>query len=191
MEFLKTPKLWDKWFDEVEDIAAYQWIDIQEYLNFTKGHTVEIAAGGGRFTKFLIEESESVTAVDLNEYAIERLKNRFEDITVIQNDGKSLKGVKKADYVFSFDSMVHFPKDVVFAYLKEIYRILKPNGTAFLHVSNLNEADEDITKNAHWRAEGSAYIFADKAKEIGFSEVNVKLWDWEIENLDCFLMLKK
>jgi hypothetical protein len=37
----------------------------------------------------------------------------------------------------SSHSMVHFPPIAIDSYLKEIYRILRPGGTAFLHHSNL------------------------------------------------------
>lgn len=194
IEFLKTPDMWDKWFDEVEDVADFQWLSLQPFLHYSKGHTVEIAAGGGRFTKFLIDISKKVTAVDVNDYAVKRLENRFGDsVKVIKNNGKDLKAIKSnsVNFVFSFDSMVHFSSELVFGYIDEIYRVLKPECTAFIHLSNLQVGDEDIRLNPHWRAIGGAELFKGYAKDAGFFEADVILWDWEIENLDCLLLLKK
>jgi len=191
IDFLKTPDLWDKWFDEVEHVAESQWLQIQPFLLYEKGHTVEIAAGGGRFTKYLIEISDTVTAVDLNQYAIDRLKKRFKGITIKKNNGKDLKGIKEADFVFSFDSMVHFDHELVFGYIDEVYRVLNKGGRAFLHLSNLTQGNTDITKNPHWRAIGGAELFADYAKRLGFEMVDVIEWDWGVKSLDCILRLQK
>lgn len=105
-------------------------------------HVLEIACGFGRWTQFLKDECEHLTAVDLAEHCVEACKRRFVDatnITYVVNDGSSLEFVPDSsiDFVFSFDSLVHADRGAIEAYLAQLPRILAPDGAAFLHHSNL------------------------------------------------------
>jgi hypothetical protein len=66
------------------------------------------------------------------------------------NDGKSLDMVPdgSVDFVFSFDSLVHAEEDVIEAYLGQLARKLTPNGTGFMHHSNIGKFQ------AHFRFSG-------------------------------------
>ena len=108
-------------------------------------HTIlEIAPGFGRWTQFLAGMCERLILVDLSEKCIAACRQRFRDATHIEyhvNDGRSLAFIAdgSVDFVFTFDSLVHVDADVVEAYLGEINRILKHDGTGFIHHSNLAE----------------------------------------------------
>jgi SAM-dependent methyltransferase len=196
LEFAKTPLLWDEWFDRVEHEAIPQWNKfVKPYIPSKLGHTLEIAAGGGRFTEILYRMTDSMAAYDMNDYAIKRLKKRFFDgsVAVYKNDGKHLDYTpnESIDFVFSFDSMVHFDKEIVFAYIDEIHRVLKSGGQAFLHLSNLTEGDKEIKNNPHWRALGGMENFVQYCFEKDF-KVEVRMLDWiPNNNLDCILLITK
>jgi SAM-dependent methyltransferase len=103
---------------------------------------VEIGCGHGRWTEFLRSRSERLVAVDLAESCVAACATRFADdpaVTVRRTDGRSLDDVAdgSVDLVFSFDSLVHADLGVMDAYLGEAARVLAPDGTAFLHHSNL------------------------------------------------------
>ena len=102
---------------------------------------LEIAPGFGRWTHFLLEHCETLTAVDVAPKCTESCRERFADYPQARfetNDGQSLPMVEdeSIDFAFSFDSLVHVESDVLSGYLTELARTLKPGGVAFLHHSN-------------------------------------------------------
>lgn len=102
---------------------------------------LEIACGFGRWTQFLKEHCDQLTAVDLSEKCIDACRERFdgdERLRFITNDGTTVPEVADAsiDFVFSFDSLVHVDQATISAYLGELRRVLKPEGVAFIHHSN-------------------------------------------------------
>ncbi|HWA29271.1 MAG TPA: class I SAM-dependent methyltransferase [Lacunisphaera sp.] len=106
------------------------------------GTILEIACGFGRWTHYLKDSCQKLIAVDLVEKCVEACKVRFADsnhISYFVNDGKSLDFVAdgSVDFVFSFDSLVHVEPEVIKTYVSQLPRILRKNGTAFIHHSNL------------------------------------------------------
>jgi ubiquinone/menaquinone biosynthesis C-methylase UbiE len=81
-------------------------------------------------------------AIDLSEQCIAACRQRFEaaaHVSFYCNDGKSLAVVddESVDFVFSFDALPLVDQSTIEAYLTQLPRVLKPNGVAFLHHSNL------------------------------------------------------
>lgn len=106
------------------------------------GTVVEIACGFGRWTRFLKERCERLYAIDLSRACVEASSARFaadRHVSCHITDGKSLAMVpdKSVDFVFSFDSLVHADAIVLDAYISQLPRILKKDGVAFIHHSNL------------------------------------------------------
>jgi ubiquinone/menaquinone biosynthesis C-methylase UbiE len=102
---------------------------------------LEIAPGFGRWTEFLLEHCDTLTAVDVASKCVEGCRERFAHYPQARfetNDGQSLPMVEEEsiDFAFSFDSLVHVESDVLIGYLAELARTLKPEGVAFLHHSN-------------------------------------------------------
>jgi SAM-dependent methyltransferase len=103
---------------------------------------VEIAPGFGRWSQFLIGQADDYVGVDLTPKCVEACRERFGDsrhARFVVTDGLSLPTVAdgSADFIFSFDSLVHVQIEVLAAYLREIARTLSPEGAAFIHHSNL------------------------------------------------------
>jgi SAM-dependent methyltransferase len=103
---------------------------------------VEIGCGHGRWTGFLADRYEHVTAFDLAPGCVEVCRVRFSErpgVRVSVCDGASLPGVedRSVDLVFSFDSLVHADRVAIDGYLAECARVLTTDGLAFLHHSNL------------------------------------------------------
>jgi SAM-dependent methyltransferase len=106
------------------------------------GTVLEIAPGFGRWTGYLAGLADRVVAVDLTERCVVACRERFADdprVEIHQNDGRSLPMVGDAsvDFAFSFDSLVHAESGVLGAYMGELARVLKPDGVAFVHHSNI------------------------------------------------------
>jgi len=105
---------------------------------------LEIACGYGRWTQFLESRCERLLVVDLSEECVAACRQRFTERTHLEyfvNDGRSLDmiGDASVDFVFSFDSLVHADAGVLQAYVTHLGRVLRPEGAAFLHHSNLGE----------------------------------------------------
>jgi SAM-dependent methyltransferase len=113
---------------------------VRDYLH---GAVVEIAPGYGRWTDFVRQHCDSLVGIDLTDRCVEHCRERFSAdprLRFVTNDGQSLPTVLdgSVDFVFSCDSLVHVDAETVKSYVAEIRRVLKPNGAAFVHHSNLH-----------------------------------------------------
>jgi len=111
------------------------------------------------------------------------------------------------DFVFSFDSLVHCDAYIIESYLREISRVLKPDGTVFLHHSNLASYKTNYPRalkralytlgllpHEMFRASDvSATIFKKLTEQSGLSCVNQETVTWTIKRflLDCFSTTSK
>jgi SAM-dependent methyltransferase len=114
---------------------------------------LEIAPGYGRWSKYLIDASETYIGVDLAESCVARCRERFKNTSrasFYSNDGRSLPMVtdNSVDFIFSFDSLVHVEEDAIRDYIREFARILAAEGIAFIHHSNLGAYGAEL-----WRSE--------------------------------------
>ena len=136
---------WSGYYAGVEPLAKKDWKNIiSPRINQSNLHSVlEISPGGGRFSEIFRHKVRSYIGIDINAPAIEILRTqRFVNASHMQfytNDGHSMPMVQNNSitFVFSFDSMVHFPPKAVVSYIAEIARVLRPGGTAWLHHGNL------------------------------------------------------
>ena len=186
---------------------------IRSYLPAAR--IVEIAPGYGRWTQFLILEAERLWAADILESCIiacNKRFSRFAHASFFLNDGASLSCVAdgEADFIFSFDSLVHAEADTIEAYLREIGRKLSKDGVAFMHHSNLGEYPVQawlsgipklraglrwlglLEKRCHWRGKS---VTAAKVEEIarghGLQCISQELVNWSTRRalIDCFTTL--
>lgn len=167
---------------------------------------LEIACGWGRWTKFLLNETQEYFGFDISKPGIESCQNRYlfevsnNKANFYLNDGKSLSQIQdnSIDFIFSFDSLVHVNMDAIESYLTEAQRVLTDKGRMFIHHSNMMEYEKvldvhDVTNNPHGR---SPYVNAKGvntlAKNIGLNIVSQEKICWQSSVLnDCFTMLSK
>lgn len=159
---------------------------------------VDIAAGRGRNTRKLLKRADLVWCVDINPENIAALEDEFRNdprVTVLQTDGISLQGIEdiSLDLAFSFDSMVHFDVPVVLAYVEECYRVLQPDGHAFLHFSNHTaNPGGDFRTNPHWRNFMGTALFGHLAIRAGFEVISLYTVPWGgVPDLDGIALLHK
>jgi SAM-dependent methyltransferase len=105
---------------------------------------LEIAPGYGRWTNYLLPNCRSYIGVDLSERCVAACQERFADradARFFVNDGSTLPMVDdhSIELVFSFDSLVHAEEDVIAGYLNEVRRVLRSDGVAFIHHSNMGQ----------------------------------------------------
>jgi SAM-dependent methyltransferase len=148
--FGTTENLWNKEiFDNIKDFRGKK--------------ILEIAPGFGRITQFLSILASELIVIDLNPLCIEKTKEKLGHhvLAYFTNDGKTLTGVRdnSQDLVFSFDSFVHMHANVTEEYIKEIFRVLKPGGQAFIHHSWIYGGSENSFENSAGRANMSPEQF--------------------------------
>lgn len=103
-----------------------------------KVNVVEIAPGHGRWTDHIVSNCKSLTVFDLSPNCVEFCQERFKDykhLSCVVTDGSSLPGLadNSVDFIWSFDSFVHMPADVILSYLQEAARVLQPGGAITIH----------------------------------------------------------
>jgi SAM-dependent methyltransferase len=176
---------WSRWWGSPEaQWRATIYPRVAEYLPVHR--LVEIAPGYGRWTQFLRDHCEQLVAIDLSRKCIRACRKRFRGdrrLSFHVNDGRSLSAVDDgtADFVFSFDSLVHVEDDVMTGYIAEVARVLSPDGVAFLHHSNMAAypAEEVGPRVPHWRSGSvSGRAVSDEASRVGLSCFKQELIQW-------------
>jgi ubiquinone/menaquinone biosynthesis C-methylase UbiE len=160
--------------------------------------TFDFACGYGRNTDFLLTLAGRVTMIDVNSHNVEYCKDKYrgnDKVSIVQCNGYDLRQLEpeSATFLYTFDSMVHFPKDIIKSYLPEFLRVLRRGGFAFIHHSNytLGGPKKDFRENPHWRNYMSAEIFCDIAKRSGFNIEEQTVIPWDLPELDCITILSK
>jgi 2-polyprenyl-3-methyl-5-hydroxy-6-metoxy-1,4-benzoquinol methylase len=103
---------------------------------FVQGDVLEVGCGEGRGIELILPKATSYTAVDKIAPVIEKLKQKFPTGHFMSMNIPPLHGLKDNQYdsIVSFQVIEHIEDDHLF--LKEIYRVLKPGGTAWLTTPN-------------------------------------------------------
>jgi ubiquinone/menaquinone biosynthesis C-methylase UbiE len=160
----------------------YIWPRIK---NLDRTTVVEIGAGYGRITRLLSKISGSIIATDINQECLDEIKFRLSgvnNLSLLKVSGADLRDIPTSSttFVFSFDSMVHFEPEVVESYVRDIYRILMPGGSAFIHHSNWTAGKGlDFKTQPHWRNYCSKELMAQFIRSAGMIIISQEIFDWD------------
>lgn len=176
---------------------------------------LEIAPGYGRWTHYLKDYCQELWAADPATDCIEACRRRFASDSSVKcylNNGVSLSMIPDAsvDFVFSFDSFVHFNREVVEAYLRELRLKLKIGGKGFIHHSNFGQYANSLREQIphalakpllklkildwshHRNPSVSAEVFRDLCAQHGLHCIRQELINWRGRRLiDCFSFLTR
>jgi len=204
----------DEWSEPWGGVSSQWYSTIMPRIHhfMPAARILELGCGCGRWTAFLKDLCQDLVAVDVSELCIDLCGARFAGVPSIKchlTDGLSLPMVLDAsvDFVFSFDSLVHADRNVLESYMRELNRILTPNGVAFIHHSNLAEYRSVypavwkhriaarllmkvglVEPYLHWRDRGvSATVVANLARDAGLKCVIQELLAWRTRFtlIDC------
>lgn len=108
------------------------------------GNVLEIGSGEGYGISLLHKNATHLTLVDKSPLTAKIVQEKYTDITFIQEKIPPLTNLpsNSFDTVISFQVIEHI-KDVKL-YIKEIYRVLKPGGKAFISTPN---AKKTVARN--------------------------------------------
>ena len=188
---------WSKSFGTTENLWNNEIFD--KIKEFRGKKILEIAPGFGRITQFLSILAGELIVVDLNPICIEKtkLKLKHHVLAYFVNDGKSIPKVRdnSQDLVFSFDSFVHMHANVTEEYVKEISRVLKPGGQAFIHHSWLYGGSDESTHNVAGRSNMSPEQFKTFVENNNMEIVSQNVIQFEPLELwngtDCISIFRK
>jgi SAM-dependent methyltransferase len=157
---------------------------------------IDLGAGHGRNSLMLAPRAKRLLVLDIQPGNVEICRRRFAEqphVACAVNNGFDLRPAEDGAFslVYSFDSMVHFAKEVVRSYLRDTARVLRPGGRGFFHHSNY-AGGSDWTKNPHARNHMSHELFTSYAGEAGLRTIQQMVFEWgHIPNLDCLTLVEK
>jgi ubiquinone/menaquinone biosynthesis C-methylase UbiE len=194
------------YYQEAEPDMDAQWNDLILPLigEMDFKHVVELAPGHGRNTRKLMEYARTIDLIDVNGTCIDACRSRLGHGTTRcrvryhVGDGLSLAPIvdASATLVYSWDSVVHFDREVVRRYVLEFARVLVPGGSGFIHHSNYgalcSEGEGNVwDENPNWRSNVSRELFAQYCNDAGLEVIRQQLIPWFIEDLDCLSTFRK
>jgi ubiquinone/menaquinone biosynthesis C-methylase UbiE len=96
---------------------------------------MDVGAEAGRFSLYAANTKATVVSVDINSYALKRLKLKTKQVNIIQADARHLP-LKDAvfDFVFMIEVLDYIPE--LEQALSECKRTLKPNASTILSFGN-------------------------------------------------------
>ena len=157
---------------------------------------IDLGAGHGRNSLMLAPKSGRLLVIDIQPGNVEICRRRFAGqphVECAANNGYDLRPAADGAFslVYSFDSMVHFEKEVVRSYLRDTARVLRPGGRGFFHHSNYT-GGTDWRTNPHARNFMSRELFASHAGEAGLQVVRQMVFEWgHVPELDCLSLVEK
>ncbi len=146
-------------------LKAYVLAEDQVY-----GDVLEVGCGEGRGIDLIIPNAKSYTALDKIEPIIASLSKKYPQGKFISGNIPPFTDLQdnSFDRVFSFQVIEHIDNDRLF--LKEIHRVLRPGGEAFLTTPNRLMS---LSRNPWHVREYTAAELTERAKEF-FQEVEMK-----------------
>ncbi|MBI4036758.1 class I SAM-dependent methyltransferase [Candidatus Daviesbacteria bacterium] len=151
------------------------WI-LKRFKRYLHGDILEVGCGIGNFTQNLSEYGK-VTAIDINKEYIEGLR-----LTNVRSIYYGLGDIEKGRYFFGnnryFDTIIclnvleHIKNDV--EALKNLYRLLKPNGTLVLLVPGHEFIYGEIDKNIEHFRRYDKNSLVGNLRALGFSITNAR-----------------
>ncbi len=155
---------------------------------------LDIGCGVGRVEKFLAPFCKTINAVDISDRMIDIARKRLAkssnvrftrcnatDIGVFENE--------TFDLCFSFHCLQHMPKESVWLALGEIHRVLKKNGTAYLHFPSFtSETYFALFKDQnHWGDDSRVRAYTMPELEKMVSATGFKLSRSDVAGLNPFV----
>ena len=111
-------------------------------IDIQNSHILEIGCGVGRFSRALSQRFQQVTAIDVSDEMVNQARelhppSLYPNLTLQPTNGTSLDFIPSSsiDVVFSYEVFQHMPSpDIIFDNLKEVRRVLRPQGIAYIHL---------------------------------------------------------
>lgn len=128
-------------------ITYDNWLDdYKEVLDNCKTEVLDLGCGVGNDTLHLTERGFKVIACDYSEVALDHLKEQLKDVKTMQLDISQPLPFKENtfDLIIADLSLHYFDEKTTIEIMKEIRRILKPNGHLLARVNSLQDKNYGV-----------------------------------------------
>ncbi|MDD3284538.1 MAG: class I SAM-dependent methyltransferase [Patescibacteria group bacterium] len=146
---------------------------------------LDLGCGTGDYIKTFEKYNIDYTGLDLSDYAIEKLKQKYKSYKFICDDLLKIEGNSKYDLIFMSEVLEHIENENLF--LEKIYTLLNNNGILILSVPYdpklWNYSDEQAQ---HKRRYTKKYL-NDKLKENKFKPINLICYGFPFLRIYWFL----
>jgi ubiquinone/menaquinone biosynthesis C-methylase UbiE len=138
--------------------------------DWIRGDVLEVGCGEGRGIDLLMEKAKSYTAIDKIEPVVKKLQEKYPNGKFVSGSIPPLASFadNSFDCVISFQVIEHIENDHLF--LKEINRVLRPDGTAWITTPN---RPLSLSRNPWHVREYTSSELTDLAKKY-FAQVEMK-----------------
>lgn len=173
-------RLWDNWSYKRKGYPIYDnWLD--HYENDLKGEKqlLDLGCGIGADTAYLIERGYSVLSCDISSDALKNIEENILNSKTLYLDMTKTFPLEDSSYdvVIADLCIQYFCEMDTFHIVKEIRRILKPNGILLARVARVDDYDygagvgEELEKNFYFEGDYYKRFFDDVDVEKFFSKI--------------------
>jgi SAM-dependent methyltransferase len=148
-----------------------------------QGRALDVGCGYGRTLRWMSEVYEQVVGVDISEEVITQAKKHFLNSAGVElfPSGPDHLPVELSDdsfdLVYVFTVFQHIPREYTAALLKDIARVLKPQGkVAFNLLSNINEDLDDGEFGTEWAIGYRVESVNALLEELGLRPEKITRW---------------
>jgi ubiquinone/menaquinone biosynthesis C-methylase UbiE len=141
----------EEFFATAKDLVRELTAELKRLPSSSRERALEIGCGPGRLLRPMSRHFAEIHGVDVSDAMIARAKDKLRDIPNAQPHaigGSDLKLFPDDhfDFVYSYAVFQHIPDPaVVFSYLRETIRVLKPGGIARLQINGLPKSSKAYT----------------------------------------------
>jgi SAM-dependent methyltransferase len=144
----------DEFFATARDLVGELVGELKRLPSKTPGRmrrALEIGCGPGRLLRPMSQYFDQIYGVDVSDSMVALAKEKLAGIPnafpyAISGSDLKMFPDRHFDFVYSYAVFQHIPSgDVVFSYLRETVRVLKPGGIARLQINGLPKSSEDYT----------------------------------------------
>ncbi len=180
ISFFTPKKDWEEYFERVgintPSHMVTDFIKKNKYPYLNKNIVLDLGAGNGDATKYLLEQDMIVYAVDFHDIAIKRIKNRKDiinrqNLKLIQSSFEKLnwQQLPQLDAVVAINTLPWISKREFNKTFKAIFHQLKPGGLLILKTFGVNRPFGKSKPTMHTREEFDNLI--QKYEILYFKEV--------------------
>jgi SAM-dependent methyltransferase len=117
-----------------------------------EAHVLDIGIGGGRTTRYLLDNCREYTGIDYSEELVKLSRMKFPGADISEKDARNLSAFDDNAFdfvVFSFNGIDYVDLDGRNDALREIHRVLTPGGVLFFSTHN---KDHRTFRRVPWRS---------------------------------------